>query len=109
MNHIRVIFRKLIRSRLVGVPGHIRKKITPVNDVPTLVQKDEGLGRTRGGQSGRLDENAIRTERRQTTIGAGESAEVKIHRSAADSGPGRAVHGNVARVRGTPIDGGVSA
>ena|SRR5438552_1157751 len=105
MNHARVILGKSIRIWLTRVTRHIGKEITPVDAFPTLVQKDERFGRARRGQSGSLEEDAIR--RGQTTIGAGESAEVKVHRYAAGAGLGRAVHGNVARVRGTPIDGGV--
>src|SRR6266566_5892888 len=102
MNHTRVIFGKCIRTGLVGVAAHIRIEITPINNLPTFIQKHEGLGWARRGQSSGLEEDAIR--RGQTTIGAGEPAEVKIHGSAAEAGLTDSIHENVTLVRGTSID-----
>src|SRR5438445_13219207 len=107
MNHVWKVLIKRVRTWLVRVTAHVRHKISPVDVVPPLVQKHEGLGWTRRGQSSSFEEDAIRAGDRPSSIGAGESAEVKVHRYAADAGHGRAVHGNVVRVRGTPIDGGV--
>src|SRR5437867_2819716 len=104
MNHIWKILRKGIRSWLVRVTSHIRKEITPVNNVPALIQKNEGLSRARGCQSSGLKEYAIRADHRPSSIGARKPAKIEIHRHAADSSCGNTIDHDVRSVGGAFVD-----